>query len=211
MIRAKNISLSFNGINVFKDMTFNIEHGSNVCFYGPSGTGKSSLLKILQGYIIPDAGLIEVDNMKLDMANIKQIRSMMTYVPQNINLPVDNGKELLKLVNNGDADDKVNYYIEELGMPADMLERRFDEMSGGQKQRIVIAICLSLGREITLLDEPTSSLDDDSIGKLIRVIQNLNNRTVVSASHNHKWIRFADKTIMLRKPNMPGYTKNNGE
>lgn len=197
MISGKNISLSFNSTLIFRDLTFSVHDGENACFSGPSGKGKSSLLKIIQGYIIPDTGLVEVDGMELNIENVKKIRSKMAYIPQNINLPVDNGKELLKLINDRNADKTVDFFIEELGMPADMLTRRFDEMSGGQKQRVVIAVCLSLDREIVLLDEPTSSLDDESIDKVIRVIQNLKNRTILSASHNQKWIRFVDKKINL--------------
>lgn len=168
-----------------------------MCISGPSGRGKSSLLKMLQGYILPDAGLIEIGDMQLNVENIKQIRSMMAYIPQNINLPVNNGKELLKLVIRGNSREQVYYFIEELGMSSDMLERRFDEMSGGQKQRIVIAVCLSLGREIILLDEPTASLDNDSVKKLISVIQCLEDKTILSASHNSEWIKSADKMIIL--------------
>lgn len=197
MISGKNISLSFNSTFIFKDLTFSIHGGENACFSGPSGKGKSSLLKIIQGYIIPDTGQVEIDGMDLNIENVRKIRSKMAYIPQNINLPVDNGKELLKLINDRNAEKTVDSFIEELGMPADMLTRRFDEMSGGQKQRVVIAVCLSLDREIILLDEPTSSLDDESIDKVIRVIQNLKNRTIVSASHNQKWIRFVDKKINL--------------
>lgn len=197
MIRAQNLSLSFNKVFVFKDLGFSINQGENVCFSGPSGKGKSSLLKILQGYIIPDTGFIEIDGMVLNSQNIKYIRSLMAYIPQNINLPVTNGEELLKLISNQESRKKVYHFIEGLGMNADMLMHPFDEMSGGQKQRVVIAICLSLERKIILLDEPTSSLDDDSIGKLISVTGNLNNSTVVSASHNHKWISFVDNNIAI--------------
>ncbi len=197
MISGKNISLSFNSTFIFRDLTFSIRGGENACFSGPSGKGKSSLLKIIQGYIIPDTGQVEIDGMDLNIENVRKIRSKMAYIPQNINLPVDNGKDLLKLINDRNAEKTVDFFIEELGMPADMLTRRFDEMSGGQKQRVVIAVCLSLDREIILLDEPTSSLDDESIDKVIRVMQNLKNRTIVSASHNHKWIRFVDKKINL--------------
>lgn len=197
MIRAQNVSLSFNNVLIFKDLGFTINQGENACFSGPSGKGKSSLLKILQGYLVPDTGFIDINGMELNSQNIKRIRSMMAYIPQNINLPVGNGGELLKLVSSEDSRERVYYFIEELGMNSNMLMRPFDEMSGGQKQRIVIAICLSLEREIILLDEPTSSLDDDSIGKLINVISNLRNRTVLSASHNHEWISFVDKTIVI--------------
>lgn len=197
MIRSKNISLSFGNITILKDLTFTIEKGDNVCFAGPSGTGKTSVLKMLQGYILPDAGLIEVKGMELNISNIKHIRSLMAYIPQNINLPANDGTELLKLLHAGERKDQVNHFIEELGMPAEMLVHRFEEMSVGQKQRIVIAICLSLGREIILLDEPTSSLDHGSVKKLINVIQALDNKTIVAASHNSDWMNFAGKTIML--------------
>ncbi|TVR68502.1 MAG: ATP-binding cassette domain-containing protein [Marinilabiliales bacterium] len=197
MIKALDISLSFNGTPVFSKLSFNIDQGDNVCFSGPSGTGKSTLLMMLQGYVLPASGTIRIAGKKLDAVNIRQIRQKMSYVPQNINLPVGNGKELLKLMGRENNALLTGGFIEKLGMPANMLYRDFDEMSGGQKQRIVIAICLSLERDIVLLDEPTSSLDDESVGRLVRVVGNLENTTVVSASHNHMWMQSAAKVIAL--------------
>ena len=197
MIKVKNISLSFNDKTVLRDLSFHIENGENACISGPSGKGKSALLKMLQGYILPDKGIIEVDGNMMNNKNIRHIRSTMAYIPQNINLPVNNGRELLKLTGYGGSTEKVYRFIEQLGLPADMLERRFDEISGGEKQRIVTAVCLSLERAILLLDEPTSSLDDDSIAKLTEVIHNLRNSTIISASHNNKWIHSAGKIIRL--------------
>ncbi len=197
MIEALDISLSFNGKPVFSKLSFNIEQGDNVCFSGPSGKGKSTLLKMLQGYVLPDGGALRIAGKELNPVNVRHIRQMMAYIPQNINLPVTNGRELLKMtgveMNGGLAGD----YIEELGMTASMLDRDFAEMSGGQMQRIVVAICLSLDRDIILLDEPTSSLDDESTGRLLSVLNNLENKTVVSASHNHKWLQSAGKVIAL--------------
>ena len=197
MIEALDISLSFNGKPVFSKLSFNIEQGDNVCFSRPSGKGKSTLLKMLQGYVLPAGGALRIAGKELNPVNVRHIRQMMAYIPQNINLPVTNGRELLKMtgveMNGGLAGD----YIEELGMTASMLDRDFAEMSGGQMQRIVVAICLSLDRDIILLDEPTSSLDDESTGRLLSVLNNLENKTVVSASHNHKWLQSAGKVIAL--------------
>lgn len=197
MIKASNIQLSFNGKTVLKDLAFEIGNGENVCFSGASGKGKSSLLKMLQGYILPDAGTISVNGLELNEKNIWTIRSNMAYIPQNVNLPVKNGVELLELITGDKPADSVFSIAARLGIPETMLEQGFDEISGGQKQRIVIAVCLSLDREIILLDEPTSSLDDESIGKLMNVLKGPGKRTVVSASHNHEWIRFADRSIAL--------------
>jgi putative ABC transport system ATP-binding protein len=197
MINAIEISLSFNGKNLFSDLSFHIENGVHACISGPSGRGKSSLLKILQGYILPDTGAIEVNGKKLDNKSIREIRSMMAYIPQNINLPAGNGRELAKMTGYVGSIENVYRFIEQLGLPPVIFDQSFDEISAGQKQRIVTAVCLSLGRPIVLLDEPTSSLDEDSVTKLVDVIQNLRNSTIISASHNIKWIHSAGKIIRI--------------
>ena len=197
MIQLENVQLSFDGKVILKDLSFHVEKGRNVCVSGPSGIGKSSILRMLQGYIIPDAGHILVGGVLLTKDTVKDIRSEMAYVPQNINLPVYSGVELMALLLLESRTELIEHYIEELGLEKEMTQRSFDEISGGEKQRIIISVCLSLGRKILLLDEPTSSLDDESIGRIIKVIRNLSDVTVVSASHNPEWIRAMDYSIDL--------------
>jgi polar amino acid transport system ATP-binding protein/putative ABC transport system ATP-binding protein len=197
MIELRNIFLSFQETTVFNDFSFSVEKGENVCISGPSGKGKSSVLKMIQGYLLPDRGEIMVGGLVLNKPNIKSIRSQVAYVPQNIHLPVATGKELLALIGNERKESLAVSFLEQLGLPSTMIERPFDEMSGGQKQRIVIAVCLSLEREILLLDEPTAFLDDESILKLIDVVNCLEDTTVVSASHNKKWSNAAGEVIYL--------------
>ena len=197
LIRAQKINLSINGVRIFRDLSFKVGYNEIVCFAGPTGKGKSSLLKMLQGYILPDSGLIEIAGKNLDAGNIKEIRAMMSYIPQNINLPVNDGTELLKMLRAEERTEITQNIMQSLDMEGNMLSRPFDEMSGGQKQRIIIAICLSLDRDIILLDEPTSALDDESTGNLVKVIKGLNRKTIISASHNPIWLRSSDKTILL--------------
>jgi putative ABC transport system ATP-binding protein len=197
MIQINKIKLSYPAGIVFQDLSFSIEKESNVCFSRPSGSGKSSVLKMLQGYVRPDEGQITIDNLQLNPETVKKIRSMMAYVPQNINLPVDNGMELLKMLRAENITGEVKSHIKKLGMSEEMIKRSFDEMSGGQKQRVVVAVCLSLERDILLLDEPTSSLDDESVKKLIKVVRGLEGKTIVSASHNQMWMESVDKVVVL--------------
>ncbi len=197
MVKGEHINLSLNGKPLFRGLGFSIEPGERVCFAGPSGKGKSTLLKMLQGYILPDSGIIEIKGKRLDPSNIKEIRSVMSYIPQNINMPVSNGTELLKMLRAAERTEITQIIMQSLDMEGNMLFRPFDEMSGGQKQRIIIAICISLDREIILLDEPTSALDDESTRNLVKVIKGLNRKTIISASHNPVWMKSSDKTILL--------------
>ncbi|MEN8230733.1 MAG: ABC transporter ATP-binding protein [Bacteroidota bacterium] len=197
MIRCENIGLSFAGKPVFDNLDFSIEKGENVCLSAPSGKGKSTLLKMLAGYVIPDRGQVVIDDKVLDTTTIRQIRDSMIWIPQNINLPVENGVELMKLLHLPAHLQSVNGFLQKLGLEQDMIRMDFSKISGGEKQRIVISICLSFEKEIILIDEPTSSLDDDSIELLINTIQSLDRRTIVSASHHQKWVESADKVITL--------------
>jgi putative ABC transport system ATP-binding protein len=197
MIQINKIKLTYPAGIVFQDLSFNIKKGNNVCISGPSGTGKSSVIKMLQGYVRPDEGQITVGHFQLNPETVNKIRSMMAYVPQNINLPVDNGMELLRMLQEEKNTGLVESHIQKLGMSEEMIKRSFDAMSGGQKQRVVVSVCLSLEREIILLDEPTSSLDDESVKRLINVVNDLEGKTIVSASHNQMWMESVDENIVL--------------
>ena len=197
MIQCKNIELTFSDKKIFKDLNFFIEQGQKVCLSGPSGIGKSTLLKILQGYVIPDRGQVMINNIILTNKTVKEIREKIIWIPQNINLPVHNGWDLLNLMDIPSNIDVVIRICGKLGLEKDIISKDFDQISGGQKQRIITAICLSLNKDIILMDEPTSSLDDASIYLLIKVIQSMNEKTILSASHNQLWVKSSDKQITL--------------
>ena len=197
VIQCENISLSFSNKKVFDNLNFSIEKGENVCLSSPSGKGKSTLLKLLAGYVIPDSGQIRINNNILNTTTIKKIRDSIIWIPQNINLPVENGLELLKLMNVSSHLQSVNGFLQKLGLEPDMIGMDFNKISGGEKQRIVISICLSFNKEIILMDEPTSSLDEDAIGLLISTIKSMDKKTIVAASHHQKWVNSADKVLKL--------------
>ncbi len=197
MIQCKDINLSFSGKIIFDNLNISIASGENVCISGPSGIGKSTLLKLIQGYVIPDEGSIQINDQELSAATIKEIRGSIVWIPQNVNLPVNNGGDLIKLMNLQSKEDIINSTGEKLGLEKDIIFKDFGLISGGQKQRIIISICLSLDKKIILMDEPTSSLDDASINLLIKLVKSLKGKTIISASHNNLWLTNVDKTIAL--------------
>ena len=197
MIELKNIELSFSDNKIFENFSLKINKNENICLSGKSGKGKSTLLKLIQGYVIPNEGEIIIKDISLNTNTINQIRETIIWIPQNINLPVSNGLELMELLDISSKHETVLNFIERLDLETDIISKDFSKISGGQKQRIIVAICLSIDKEIILMDEPTSSLDENSICLLIKLINSLENKTIISASHNQTWLNNANKIINL--------------
>lgn len=197
MIELKNVSIHFAEKKLVNDLSFVLNSGEHLCISGGSGTGKSTLLKLLQGYVLPSEGEVFINNLPVTPENIQKIRSAMVYIPQNVNLPVRDGKELADLLYASEKLPEIQSYMEKLGVSAGQISQPFDLISGGEKQRLVVSICLALDKSIILLDEPTSSLDQDSIKKLMGILMVKKDTTIVSSSHNQDWIASADKLISL--------------
>lgn len=197
MIECKNVQLSFDAVTIIESLSFLIEENQKACVVGESGKGKSSVLKMLQGYIQPAVGEIYINKEKLTEKSIENIRQNIVWIPQNFNLPVEKGIDLLKLMQLQHYLEKVEEILPELGIEKEYLHKNFNEISGGQKQRVITSICLSIPCKILLMDEPTSSLDEISIELLINKINSLSDTTVLSASHNASWINKTEKIIEL--------------
>ena len=198
MIKLSNITLNFGQNTVFDNLSVDIELGSKCCISGPSGKGKSSVLKIIQGFLIPQSGDVYVNQLKLSDKTISSIRELISWVPQNIDLPVESGEELSRLLKMSRKDEeKILENIEKVGLDKSFYTRSFKEISGGQKQRIVLSVCTARQKPILMLDEPTSSLDEGSVDLVVEMINSLSDVTVLSTSHNENWIRKATKVIKL--------------
>ena len=198
MIKIENIHLSYNDEIVLNGINCMINKGESICFWGPSGSGKSSLMKIIMGIEVPDSGKIIIDGIELNSESIIEVRKKIIWVPQNINLPVNNSTELLQLLML-DSKQKLKFeeFVFEMGIDKNILDKDFQEISGGQKQRIVIASGLALQKPILLLDEPTSALDAESVDKLIGLILTQLNITVISASHDKNWSKANNQILRL--------------
>ncbi len=197
MIKLDKINLSFDNKIILNNFSTTINKNEITCICGESGKGKTCLLKLLQGYIIPNSGKILFNNKVLTPASIYDIRKLTAWVPQNINLPINKSTELPNIIDATYCIDSFYKYAWELGISKDIMDADFSVISGGQRQRIIIAFCLALNKEIIIMDEPTAALDDHSIQVLIKIIKSLENKTIISASHNLEWQKNADKLIKL--------------
>ncbi len=198
MIKCNDISLSFGNKVLFEHFSFHVNKGEFVTIKGESGKGKTSLLKLLQGYVPMGNGEIEINNILLSQKHIVAIRNHIVWIPQNVNLPVKDGMQVIELLGVYNNLKVIKSYMVQLGLNSQMLNKDFQKISGGQKQRVIIAICLSIDKPIILMDEPTSSLDESSIQYLLQTIKGIKDRTVLTASHNITWIENSDRVIELK-------------
>ncbi|MCR5297408.1 MAG: amino acid ABC transporter ATP-binding protein [Clostridiales bacterium] len=206
MIRIEHLKKEYPNVTPLKDVSVTINDGDVISVIGPSGTGKSTLLRCINQLEKPTDGRIWLDDLEITdkKCNIPQVRQRMGMVFQNFNLfghltvienimlsPVDllrksrqeaydDGMRLLRMV--GLAEKALNYP---------------DELSGGQKQRIAIARALAMDPEIILLDEPTSALDPTMVGEVQAVIRELakTGKTMMIVTHEMNFARAISNRV----------------
>lgn len=200
MLKIKKLNKSFGQNKVLNDISFELRSGEIGVLLGKSGTGKTTILRCINGLEEFNSGEIIVDDISIkNTKDINKIRNKTGMVFQNFNLfphmsvleniiqapisvskiskeeAINNAKKLLQLV---DLEDKINAYPFEL--------------SGGQKQRVAIARACALTPKVLCFDEPTSALDEASIKKVINIINELKNKKIAILIITHD-IGFANE------------------
>ena len=160
LISLDHLCKSFDGVEVLRDITFD-EEVSALAIIGPSGGGKSTLLRIIGGLEAPTSGTMAVDGspVSFDEASLRAYRATLGFVFQ------DGG-----LFHHMTALENVALARE---ICKDPLAKRPAQLSGGQKQRVAIARALAARPRLLLLDEPTSALDPEFTTEVLDVVRNL--------------------------------------
>lgn len=205
IIEVKNVSKSYNEKVILNDVSLNIKKGEVVAIIGPSGGGKTTLLRCLNLLTEPDSGNIIFKGKSLmdTSTNLNELRMQMGMVFQGFNLfnqrsvisnltlaPI----KLLKMDKN-EAKEKALKMLARVDM-SEHESKRVEVLSGGQKQRIAIGRALMMNPDVMLFDEPTSALDPLMTHEVLHVIKQLakSGMTLVIVTHE---MDFA-KTIAYR-------------
>ena len=191
MIHIQNLNYAVGGRPIFSDFEFNVEPGEKVLIRGRSGRGKTSLLKLIMGFVIPEGGKISIQGRSLDQAPISEIRRDLFYLSQDIDLmdgPVDLLIREICQAQPGpmDVEDGLAREMEFLELPPSTLGKQISELSGGERQRLGLLLGFLLNRPVWLLDEPTAALDDELKVKIAHRV-GLSHNTVVVISHDNVW------------------------
>ena len=199
MIRISHLRKEYPNVTPLKDVNVTVNKGDVISIIGPSGTGKSTLIRCINLLESPTSGEIWVDDQCITdkKCNLNKVRQKMGMVFQSFNLfghmnVIENimaaPRVLLKKSKQQAYDDGMRL-LRTVGL-ADKAFNYPDELSGGQKQRIAIARTLAMEPEIILLDEPTSALDPTMVGEVQAVIRDLARQGLTMMIVTHE-MRFA--------------------
>ncbi|MBQ4376154.1 MAG: amino acid ABC transporter ATP-binding protein [Bacteroidales bacterium] len=213
MIKINHLTKTFvdpdgTKLQVLKDINCEIQKGEVISIIGPSGTGKSTLLRAINMMDPPTSGEIIVDGQNiLDKGYpLNRLRQKVGMVFQSFNLfehlsVIDNITKVPMLITNisrQEAEEEAMTLLRKVGM-AEKAHAMPSDLSGGQKQRVAIARCLAIHPEVILFDEPTSALDPTMVGEVLSVIRQLakEGMTMLIVTHEMKFAHDVSTRIFF--------------
>lgn len=182
MIELKHISKAYNGLPVLRDVSLRFKRGTNYCLMSPSGTGKTTLLRILMGLEHPDEGIVEVNGTsgpgRLTVSAVFQENRLCESFSPLENVLMCAGRvmkasrvesELLKL------------------LPGECLNRPVSTLSGGMKRRVAVLRALLTPSDLLLMDEPFTGMDEDLKCSVIAYIKEMQGeRLLILSTHQEE-------------------------
>lgn len=194
MIELQNVSLSFEGKVLYRDLSLKVPRGGRLLIKGASGTGKTTLLRMIQGFVRPDSGRILIDSEELNVKNVWKLRQKMAWVSQDINMGQGRVEAFIKEIYQYKNNQSFSYdqaraekLMEAFYLDPSTLNQQLEDLSGGEIQRLAIIITLLLNRDVYLLDEVTSALDQPLKEVVADYFCAMKDQTLVISSHDSVW------------------------
>jgi ABC-type histidine transport system ATPase subunit len=219
---VEDIHKSFGSLEVLKGLSLSAVEGDVISLIGASGSGKSTFLRCINFLEMPDKGRITVDGEEIrlsadglgrrrgaDPKQISRLRTKLGMVFQSFNLwshmtvlenVIEGPVQVLRRPKS-EASDEAMAILAKVGI-AEKHDAYPNQLSGGQQQRVAIARALAMQPKVLLFDEPTSSLDPELVGEVLRVMRDLaeEGRTMIVVTHEMGFAReVSSKTIFLHQ------------
>ena len=202
MLEIKNLKLSYGRTQILNGVDLSVKRGDVVSIIGPSGPGKTTLLKCINHLAKPASGTIAFDDIRMDFARpdktaVRAIRLRTAMVFQQFNVfknmtVIQNVMDPLVVVQRKPKEEARAIALQELervGL-SDKLDNYPSQLSGGQLQRTGIARALAVKPDVMLFDEPTSSLDPELVNEVLKVIKDVTSSGITSLLVTHE-MQFA--------------------
>ena len=209
-IQVNNLTFSYNGTPVLKNVSFEIPAGQTLAIVGRTGSGKSTLVNLLcRLYQVPEAGIF-IDGSDINNIPLATLRTHIGYVPQETflfsetvqqNIAFGRPEASLQSIQESAKISNIWPDIQEFPRKFEtFVGERGITLSGGQKQRIAISRALLVNPRILILDDALSSVDTDTEEKILQGLAGeFTNRTVILISHRISTVKMADQILVLEK------------
>ena len=209
-MRVENLWKSYGGHEVLRGITFSINEGETKVIIGPSGTGKSTLLRCINLLIRPDKGRIFLDDEEITRPGVDEarVRARIGFVFQHFNLflhltALENvmlGLTKVRGLPREEAERIAKEALLSVGITEELWHKYPAQLSGGQKQRVAIARAIAMNPRLILFDEPTSALDPELIGEVLKVMEKLarEGMTMLVVTHEIGFaMKVADEVMFM--------------
>jgi ABC-type multidrug transport system ATPase subunit len=203
-IEIENLCVSFDGKKVLEGFSLSMAPGDKVSLFGRSGSGKSSILRCILGFVTPLEGQIRINGEPVTGASIWRLRTHMAFVPQEPDMGIVSVRDVLNLpfsfrANKASSPDPagIKNLFRRFLLPLDLMEKDMSTLSGGEKQRVALISALLLDRPILLLDEASSALDKESRTAVEEYLRSLSSMAVLSAAHGPEGGLLSGRVIEL--------------
>lgn len=205
MTEVRNVTLTLEDTTILRDVSFAVAEGEKAVIFGESGAGKTSVLKCILGIYRPQQGSILVGGSVLNEQTIGEIRRKICYMPQFIQSFAE--ETTLEFIERPFSF-RVNQHLKpnreeilvlfgKLQLREALLSMKMQSLSGGEKQRVGLVRATLLKRILFILDEVTSSIDDENREKVMDFLFRNDGITVLSVSHDSLWKKAATKMIEM--------------
>jgi simple sugar transport system ATP-binding protein len=217
IVEMVNIQKSFGAVQALRSVTLMLNHGEVLGLVGDNAAGKSTLMKVLSGAYIPDAGDVLINSQKVHISNPEDSRRLgIEMVYQDYAL-VDNldvsanvflGREIVKwklgpigMMDKKSMEEQARGLLDRLRIEIDSVRLKVENLSGGQRQAVAIGRATAFDAKVIIMDEPTAALSIAAIGKVLDLIRELKNlgSSIIMISHRLEDIyEVSDRVIVLR-------------
>ncbi len=208
-VTFEHVSLELEGKKILRDISFDVPEGKTIGIMGATGAGKSSIISLLQRFYDVTEGTVKLDGVDIRKLTLKELRSSISVVMQDVFLFSDTIEENIKMgqrsvmpveeVRKAADSAQAKDFIEKMEEQYEtVIGERGVGLSGGQKQRISIARAIAKHSPILVLDDSTSALDMETEHEIQKTLQELNGITKMIIAHRISAVRHADEIIYLK-------------